>query len=210
MAPGSRGTAHAGAPAGLMEALRGRTRVRPDRMIEERRMHKLRAVEREGLKQDIPDFLPGDTVKVLVRVSEGDKERLQAFEGVCIGRRGGGISETFTVRKISAGGGGGGLPAPGPAPNPPPPAVPPTLERERALWARGLQHVAGLDEVGRGPLAGPVVAAAVVLIPGTRAIRGLRASKQLTARQRERRGRLVRERAGAWGVGAASVREIDR
>ena len=66
-------------------------------------MHKLRAVEREGLKQDIPDFLPGDTVKVLVRVSEGDKERLQAFEGVCIGRRGGGISETFTVRKISAG-----------------------------------------------------------------------------------------------------------
>ncbi|HEX9580483.1 MAG TPA: 50S ribosomal protein L19 [Gemmatimonadales bacterium] len=66
-------------------------------------MERLRAVEREGLREDIPDFRAGDTVKVLVRVREGDKERLQAFEGVCIGRRGAGISATFTVRKISAG-----------------------------------------------------------------------------------------------------------
>jgi large subunit ribosomal protein L19 len=66
-------------------------------------MERLRAVEREGLKTDIPEFSPGDTVKVMVRVREGEKERLQAFEGICIARRGGGINESFTVRKISAG-----------------------------------------------------------------------------------------------------------
>jgi len=66
-------------------------------------MDRLRALEREGLKSDLPDFRPGDTVRVMVRVREGEKERLQAFEGVCIARRGGGISETFTVRKVSAG-----------------------------------------------------------------------------------------------------------
>src|SRR2546427_2575535 len=66
-------------------------------------MNRLRAIEREGLKTNIPAFDPGDTVRVMVRVREGDKERLQAFEGVCIGRRGAGINATFTVRKISAG-----------------------------------------------------------------------------------------------------------
>jgi large subunit ribosomal protein L19 len=66
-------------------------------------MDRLRAIDREGLKSGISAFAPGDTVRVMVRVREGDKERLQAFEGVCIGRRGGGINETFTVRKISAG-----------------------------------------------------------------------------------------------------------
>src|SRR5213595_2329881 len=66
-------------------------------------MNRLRAVEREGLKTNIPAFDPGDTVRVMVRVKEGDKERLQAFEGVCVGRRGAGIGETFTVRKVSAG-----------------------------------------------------------------------------------------------------------
>jgi large subunit ribosomal protein L19 len=66
-------------------------------------MEKLEAVQRANLRSDLPDFLPGDTVRVQVRVREGDKERLQAFEGVCIGRRGAGISATFTVRKISAG-----------------------------------------------------------------------------------------------------------
>ncbi|HEX9580484.1 MAG TPA: ribonuclease HII [Gemmatimonadales bacterium] len=86
----------------------------------------------------------------------------------------------------------------------------PTLERERALWANGLRWLAGLDEVGRGPLAGPVVAAAVILAPGGRAIRGLRDSKVLTARQRERLGGVIRARAAAWAIGAASVPEIDR
>jgi large subunit ribosomal protein L19 len=66
-------------------------------------MERLRAIEREALRTNIPEFSPGDTVRVMVRVREGEKERLQAFEGICIARRGGGISESFTVRKISAG-----------------------------------------------------------------------------------------------------------
>lgn len=66
-------------------------------------MDKLETVAREGLRTDLPAFAPGDTVRVQVRVREGDKERLQAFEGVVVGLRGGGISETFTVRKVSAG-----------------------------------------------------------------------------------------------------------
>jgi large subunit ribosomal protein L19 len=66
-------------------------------------MERLAAVAREGLRSDIPGFDPGDTVRVMVRVKEGEKERLQAFEGVVIARRGGGISENFTVRKVSAG-----------------------------------------------------------------------------------------------------------
>ena len=65
-------------------------------------MDQLAAVAQEGLKTDIPDFKPGDTLRVMVRVREGDKERLQAFEGLCVAKRGGGISENFTVRKISA------------------------------------------------------------------------------------------------------------
>jgi large subunit ribosomal protein L19 len=63
----------------------------------------LRELELEQLRQDIPGFDPGDTVRVLYRVREGDKERVQAFEGVCIAKRGGGTGETFTVRKISSG-----------------------------------------------------------------------------------------------------------
>ncbi|MCU0607185.1 MAG: 50S ribosomal protein L19 [Candidatus Edwardsbacteria bacterium] len=55
------------------------------------------------LKKDLPDFGPGDTVRVQVKVVEGDKERLQAFQGIVLQRRGAGISATFTVRKISAG-----------------------------------------------------------------------------------------------------------
>ena len=66
-------------------------------------MELLDQVTREGLRDDIPAFDAGDTVKVMVRVREGDKTRLQAFEGVVIARRGAGISETFTVRKVSAG-----------------------------------------------------------------------------------------------------------
>ena len=89
-------------------------------------------------------------------------------------------------------------------------AARPTLRRERALWAQGLRYVVGLDEVGRGPLAGPVVAAAVVFPPGQRAIRGLRDSKELSPKQRERLGLLIRRAAVAWAVAAASVKEIDR
>ena len=66
-------------------------------------MHPFIETQQEYLKGDIPAFRPGDTVRVAVRVREGDKERIQAFEGVCIGRKHGGVQETFTVRKISYG-----------------------------------------------------------------------------------------------------------
>ena len=61
------------------------------------------AINQENVKASIPEFNVGDTVKVLVKVIEGDRERIQAFEGVCIARKHGGISETFTVRRISFG-----------------------------------------------------------------------------------------------------------
>ena len=63
----------------------------------------LSEIAREQLRDELPDFAPGDTLRVNVRVREGEKERTQAFEGVCIARAGGGVSETFTVRKVSAG-----------------------------------------------------------------------------------------------------------
>ncbi|HVZ77891.1 MAG TPA: 50S ribosomal protein L19 [Gemmatimonadaceae bacterium] len=66
-------------------------------------MHAFIETQKEWLRTDIPAFRAGDTVRVNVRVKEGDKERIQAFEGVCIARRGSGVSETFTVRKISNG-----------------------------------------------------------------------------------------------------------
>ena len=65
-------------------------------------MHPFIETQKEWLR-DVPPFRPGDTLRVNVRVREGEKERLQAFEGVCIARRGSGVSETFTVRKISGG-----------------------------------------------------------------------------------------------------------
>ena len=61
------------------------------------------AINQENLKKEVPAFNVGDTVKVMVKVIEGDRERLQAFEGVVIARKHGGISETFTVRRISFG-----------------------------------------------------------------------------------------------------------
>jgi len=60
-------------------------------------------IEREQMREDLPDFGPGDTVRVHVRVVEGSRERVQVFEGVVIGRNGSGASETFNVRKLSAG-----------------------------------------------------------------------------------------------------------
>ena len=63
----------------------------------------LETLGREGLREDIPEFRAGDTLRVQVRVREGQKERLQAFEGVCIARRGGGMGATFTLRKVSSG-----------------------------------------------------------------------------------------------------------
>ena len=64
--------------------------------------NELHEVEKSYLRSDIPEFRPGDTVRVHVRVREGDKERIQIFQGVVIARRGGGTRESFTVRKISS------------------------------------------------------------------------------------------------------------
>jgi large subunit ribosomal protein L19 len=66
-------------------------------------MNKTDLVEQSYLRSDLPDFRPGDTVKVHVRVVEGNRERIQVFQGVVIGRQNGGLRETFTVRKISFG-----------------------------------------------------------------------------------------------------------
>ena len=66
-------------------------------------MNTLDALDAQSLRSDIPDFRPGDTLKVHVRVIEGSRERTQVFQGVVIRRQNGGIRETFTVRKISFG-----------------------------------------------------------------------------------------------------------
>jgi len=63
-------------------------------------------IDRESLRDDVPEFSPGDTLKVHVRVVEGNRERVQVFQGVVIRRQGSGVRETFTVRKISFGVGG--------------------------------------------------------------------------------------------------------
>jgi large subunit ribosomal protein L19 len=66
-------------------------------------MNKIDAIELAQMKKNIPQFKPGDTVKVQVKIVEGDKSRIQAFQGVVIVRQNGGIRESFTVRKISNG-----------------------------------------------------------------------------------------------------------
>src|SRR5215210_3201156 len=86
----------------------------------------------------------------------------------------------------------------------------PTLRHERRLWNEGLTRVAGVDEVGVAPTCGAVVAAAVIMKPGYHRIPGVRDSKTLSMAQRERLAPIIRSRAVAVGVGAASVREIDR
>ena len=85
----------------------------------------------------------------------------------------------------------------------------PTLAREWALWRSGARRVAGVDEVGMACLAGPVVAAAVVVKPYCRKIPGVRDSKTVSLPQRERLYGEILRRAAAVGVGAASVREIN-
>ncbi len=66
-------------------------------------MHRITAIEAAQMREDIPKFGPGDTVKVHYRVVEGNRERIQIFQGVVLGRQNGGARETFTVRKISFG-----------------------------------------------------------------------------------------------------------
>jgi ribonuclease HII len=85
----------------------------------------------------------------------------------------------------------------------------PTLRFERVQWREGAVRVVGVDEVGVAPTCGAVVAAAVIMKPHARRIPGVRDSKTLSAQQRDRLAPLIRRRAVAVGVGAASVREID-
>jgi large subunit ribosomal protein L19 len=66
-------------------------------------MERVTQIEREMMRLDLPGFAPGDTVKVYVKIKEGEKERIQAFQGVVISKRGGGTRATFTVRKVSYG-----------------------------------------------------------------------------------------------------------
>jgi len=70
---------------------------------QENDMHTLDSVDAASLRSDVPDFRAGDTLKVNVKVVEGNRSRIQAFQGVVIARQGGGVRETFTVRKISFG-----------------------------------------------------------------------------------------------------------
>ena len=66
-------------------------------------MNIIETIEKEQLRTDIPDFRPGDTVKVFAKIVEGTRERIQLFEGVCIAKNGGGLREMFTVRRMSSG-----------------------------------------------------------------------------------------------------------
>ncbi len=66
-------------------------------------MERIQQIEREMMRLDLPDFAAGDTVKVYVKIKEGEKERIQVFQGVVISKRGGGTNATFTVRKVSYG-----------------------------------------------------------------------------------------------------------
>ncbi|HLX35047.1 MAG TPA: ribonuclease HII [Candidatus Limnocylindrales bacterium] len=86
----------------------------------------------------------------------------------------------------------------------------PTLRYERGLWRTGAERIVGVDEVGVAPTSGAVVAAAVVIRPNSHRIPGVRDSKTLSAQQRDRLAPLIRRRAVAVGIGAASVAEIDR
>ncbi|MZP43518.1 ribonuclease HII [Heliobacterium gestii] len=83
------------------------------------------------------------------------------------------------------------------------------MERESLLHGKGFQVIAGVDEAGRGPLAGPVAAAAVILPPGC-IIEGLNDSKKLTPARREMLAEVIKGRSLAWGVGIISSRVIDR
>jgi large subunit ribosomal protein L19 len=75
----------------------------PERAVEENMMDVLEMLEKEQMRVDIPDFRPGDTVKVHAKIKEGQKERIQVFQGVVIRKRKGNTGATFTVRKVSYG-----------------------------------------------------------------------------------------------------------
>ncbi|UCC66031.1 MAG: ribonuclease HII [Deltaproteobacteria bacterium] len=89
------------------------------------------------------------------------------------------------------------------------PVIPDQASEEKSLSAQGYRRIAGVDEAGRGPLAGPVVAAAVIIAPEDR-IPGVRDSKMLTPTQREELYQIITSRAISWGVGLVGPRDIER
>ena len=92
-----------GRPGFPLSAPNARRRPALSQNMRTAEMNTLDALDADSLRDDIPDFRPGDTVKVHVRVVEGNRSRIQVFQGVVIRRQGGGIRETFTVRKVSFG-----------------------------------------------------------------------------------------------------------
>ena len=218
-------------------------------------------IEKPILKSGIPPFSPGDSIRVHVKVREGEKERIQMFAGVVIARRSGGARETFTVRKISGGIGVERIfplhspiidrieverkgavrraklyylrgrkgkaaritrsrrtrarSASGRDPRPPGRSVRGARPPARSLHPGSRASVAGLPRgsrastrPGRGSLAGPVVAGAVIL-PARCVLPGLDDSKRLDAESRARLDREIRRCAVAFGVGVVEAREID-
>lgn len=85
----------------------------------------------------------------------------------------------------------------------------PHTSLEHSLWSQGFVNVAGVDEAGRGPLAGPVTAGAVVIHNSTQVVNIVRDSKYMTAKQREAAFQIIQEQSTAWGVGIVSAQEID-
>lgn len=86
----------------------------------------------------------------------------------------------------------------------------PTIELEEKLWKQGFVNVAGVDEAGRGPLAGPVVAGAVIIHSKDQMVEGVRDSKKMTQKQREKCFELIIQKSSAYGVGIVSNDEIDK
>lgn len=85
----------------------------------------------------------------------------------------------------------------------------PTLELEEKLWSEGYKNVVGVDEAGRGPLAGPVVAGAVLIHLKEQVVEGVRDSKKMSEKQRESVFELIKEKSSGWGVGIVESTEID-
>lgn len=86
----------------------------------------------------------------------------------------------------------------------------PTLELEQQLWKKGIKIVAGLDEAGRGPLAGPVVAGCVVISSSSQVVDIVRDSKKMTKKQRDIAFDLIKEKSDAYGIGIVSAKRIDK